>query len=160
MAQLCAALGMTQTELQSYAGSESLTGEITCTVTGEESTGVYTKVYTGARISAAVTQDQSDESSRSWYTFTLSVYDEEDNLVCTVDSLGGVTRYTYDEEGNVSSETSALNATTAYTYGEGLLVEAGIANRAKVEYIYTVRSFPERLPDWAALPMQLFPVRF
>ena len=40
VAQLCAALGMTQTELQSYAGSESLTGEITCTVTGEESTGV------------------------------------------------------------------------------------------------------------------------
>ena len=139
VAQLCAALGMTQTELQSYAGSESLTGEITCTVTGEESTGVYTKVYTGARISAAVTQDQSDESSRSWYTFTLSVYDEEDNLVCTVDSLGGVTRYTYDEEGNVSSETSALNATTAYTYGEGLLVKAEIANKAKVEYIYTGR---------------------
>ena len=139
VAQLCAALGMTQTELQSYAGSESLTGEITCTVAGEESTGVYTKVYTGARISAAVTQDQSDESSRSWYTFTLSVYDEEDNLVCTVDSLGGVTRYTYDEEGNVSSETSALNATTAYTYGEGLLVKAEIANKAKVEYSYTGR---------------------
>ena len=77
-----------------------------------------------------------------------------------MDSLGGVTRYTYDEEGNVSSETSALNATTAYTYGEGLLVEAEIANRAKVDYIYTVRSFPERLPDWAALSMQLFPVRF
>ena len=48
-----------------------------------------------------------------------------------------MTRYTYDEEGNVSSETSALNATTAYTYGEGLLVKAEIANKAKVEYIYT-----------------------
>ena len=73
--------------------------------------------------------------------------------------MGGVTRYTYDEEGNVSSETSALNATTAYTYGEGLLVKAEIANKAKVEYIYT-SSLPERLPDRAAQPMQLFPVRF
>ncbi len=130
-------LGLTQDAFAGYLNNSSITSEITLTVDHMDDSQIYTKTFANDLFYATVQQDAENDADRTWYTLTLSAYDTDGNLVCTVDTLGGVTRYSYDADGNMTAETSPLGTVTNYTYTDGQLLSAGVTGKANILYNYT-----------------------
>ena len=64
-------------------------------------------------------------------------YDENDNIIKSVDANGNVTQYTYDIRGNMLSMTDAKNYTEHYTYSAAYNLPLTYTDRGGHQYSYS-----------------------
>ena len=105
--------------------------------------GTYISMLFGERFRIVYTSDtlyitvqNFTDNGATLSVVSISVYDEDGNIVVTVDPLGGVTRYTYDSDGNLTAETDPLGTTLDYTYIDGKVSSFGVSGLAQIAYIY------------------------